>query len=340
MIIKISHDISNENYNLLINEISNYKCNYFINKGNTYDVVILNGETANIDDKRFSAIVGVIKVARLSVPYKLASREFKEEDTIIKVNNVVFKQDFLPIIAGPCAVESREQILKIAKYIKENNSHILRGGIVKPRTSPYSFQGLEEEALEYMEEAKEKYNLALCCELMSVEQVEKYANHIDIIQIGARNMQNYDLLKAVGQTKKPVLLKRGLSATLEEFLMAAEYILVQGNPNVILCERGIRTFEDAYRNVTDINAIVMLKELTHLPVIADPSHSTGIYWMVEKVALATTIAGADGLIVETHYKPSIALSDGQQSLNPENFKQLCNKINKLKEFIKIESINK
>lgn len=262
---------------------------------------------------------------------KLYSREYQKDNTVIKVGNIKIGADQPIIIAGPCAVESAQQILKIAQYVKDTDSNaLLRGGIFKPRTSPYAFQGLGDKGLNYILEARKQYHLPIVCELTSVEQVAKYADSLDIIQIGSRNMQNYELLKAVGRLDKPILLKRGFQATINEFLHAAEYILLEGNKKVILCERGIRTHEQAYRNVTDINAITYLKQVTHLPIFLDPSHATGQRDLVPDIAYAGIAAGASGLIMETHYDPEQAKSDQAQTIDEANFRKIAHNIRLLK----------
>lgn len=263
------------------------------------------------------------------VPYKLVSREFQAEDTVIRLGDVTIGGREIQVMAGPCAVESREQALEIAKIVKKGGARIMRGGAYKPRTSPYSFQGLEEKGLEYMAEAGKAAGLLLVSEVMDTRSVGLVANYVDILQIGARNMQNFALLREVAKSDKPVLLKRGLSATIEEWLMAAEYILAGGNRQVILCERGIRTFETYTRNTLDLSAVPILKQLTHLPVIVDPSHGTGKRELVSPMAKAAIAAGADGLIIEVHPRPSEALSDGPQSLEPESFLQLMKELEKL-----------
>lgn len=253
----------------------------------------------------------------------------KKEKLIVKVGNVEIGGNNLVAIAGPCSVENEKQIIETAWAVKNAGGNILRGGVVKPRTSPYTFQGLGMEGIQLMKKAKEETGLPIVCEVMSVAQLHEFGPHLDMIQIGARNMQNFELLKEVGKTKTPVLLKRGMSATIEEWLMATEYILIGGNENIVLCERGIRTFETAYRNVMDINAIPMLKKLSHLPVIVDSSHGTGKYWMVEPLAMAGIAAGADGIMVEVHPDPDKALSDGPQSLKFEAFEKLMENTNKI-----------
>lgn len=333
MILKLSKSTTDEQLDELIQEIKRLDCDVQVNRG-TKDIVIgILGDVTKIDVKMIEAIEIVDSVTRITAPYKLASREFHPKNTIVKVKGMSIGDGNLTIIAGPCSVESEEQMNETTKYINDVGIKFLRGGIVKPRTSPYVFQGLKEKGLQLMEKARDKYGFALVVELMSVEQVKEYGPRIDMIQIGARNMQNFDLLKAVGRQDKPVLLKRGLSATIEEWLMSAEYIMAQGNQNVVLCERGIRTFETAYRNVTDINAIPMLKKITHLPVILDPSHATGKTWMVKDVALASIAAGVDGIMLETHFKPEIALSDGPQSLREDDFRKVVEKSYSLANFL-------
>jgi 3-deoxy-7-phosphoheptulonate synthase len=257
---------------------------------------------------------------------KLATKKSVEHQTIVNVGNAKIGGSDIVIIAGPCAVESKEQLLETANAAAKFGGHILRGGAFKPRTSPYSFQGLEEEGLKLLRLAKLETGLPFVTEVMDTRQVELVSEYADMLQIGSRNMSNFPLLKEAGLSRKPVLLKRGMNATIEEFVMAAEYILAQGNDQVVLCERGIRTFETAYRNTMDLNAIPMLKNLTHLPVIADPSHGTGHRWMVGTMAKAAIAAGADGLIVEMHYRPDEALCDGDQSLYPEDFHQLIEEL--------------
>jgi 3-deoxy-7-phosphoheptulonate synthase len=274
-----------------------------------------------------------MSVTRISQPYKLGSRQFHPENSVFPLDGFSVGGDEIAIIAGPCAVESRTQLLEIAQAVREAGANALRGGVFKPRTSPYVFQGLGEEGLEYLAEARELTGMPVVAEVMAVAQVEVMVKYIDVLQIGARNMQNYNLLRAVGDTRTSVLLKRGLSATIEELLMASEYILSGGNPRVMLCERGIRTYETATRNTTDINAIPVLKSLTHLPVILDPSHSTGDSAYVTAIAKAAIAAGADGLIIEVHNDPTHAISDGRQSLTPENFAKLVRQVKAVAEAV-------
>ncbi len=298
-----------------------------ISKGEERSVigVVGDGRPITLQDQ-FMFMTGVDRVLPISHPYKLVSREFISEYSHFPLNGVQIGSEGVVIIAGPCSVENRSQILETAFAVREAGAHALRGGVFKPRTSPYSFQGLGEAGLELLSEVRQVVGLPVVTEVVSVEQVPLVAQYADVVQIGARNMQNYSLLLAVGASQHPVLLKRGMSATIEELLMAAEYILSQGNRRVILCERGIRTFEVTTRNTTDINAVPVLKSLTHLPVILDPSHSTGNWQYVEAVARAGIAAGADGLIVEVHVHPDQALSDGGQSLRPERFAQLVKQV--------------
>lgn len=282
-----------------------------------------------IDVREVEILDGVAKVIPISKPYKLASRELKKSDTIVEVGKVKIGGQRIAIIAGPCAVESREQIMTIAKQVKESGAVILRGGAFKPRTSPYAFQGLGEEGLKYLKEAGETYDMPVTTEIVNPNDVEMMLPYIDMFQIGARNMQNFELLKAVGQTGKPVLLKRGLAATIEEWLMASEYLMASGCDQIVLCERGIRTYEQATRNTLDISAIPVVQKLTHLPIIGDPSHATGLRDMVSPVSLAIIAAGASGLMVEVHNNPDAAFSDGPQSLFPQQFEKLIRDIQAL-----------
>ncbi|MEG0516656.1 3-deoxy-7-phosphoheptulonate synthase [Cetobacterium sp.] len=279
--------------------------------------------------KEFSIVKEIIKIGK---PFKFVSREFKKEDTLIEIKDRKIGGTDLILMAGPCSIENKEMIMEIAKVVKENGGEFLRGGAFKPRTSPYDFQGLGEEGLKYMREACDKYDLIMVTEVMDTRDIELIEKYTDIFQVGARNMQNFSLLKELGKTDKPILLKRGLSATIKEFLMAAEYIVAFGNEKVILCERGIRTFEIATRNTVDINGIALLKEKSHLPIIIDASHGTGKKSLVEPVTLGCILAGADGAMVEIHQNPACALSDGEQSLNFQEFEVLCKKMKKTLEF--------
>ena len=293
--------------------------------GEDYTILGLVGDISTIDIKHIQSLDYVLDVQRIQEPYKRASRKFKPEDSIIKIGNVEIGGNNLVMMAGPCSVENEKQIIDTAKAVKAAGATMLRGGVVKPRTSPYAFQGLGMEGIELMKKAKEETGLPIVCEVMSIAQLHEFGPHLDMIQLGARNMQNFDLLKEVGKTNIPVLLKRGLSATIEEWLMSAEYILAGGNENVVLCERGIRTYETAYRNVLDLNAVPM----THLPIIVDSAHATGKHWMVKPLGMAGIAAGADGLMVEVHPEPDKALSDGPQSLKFEVFEDLMQDVEKI-----------
>lgn len=300
------------------------------------------GESHNIPNDRFEVLDGVETVKRITQPFKLASRQFHPENSIFPLDGFQVGGNDIAIIAGPCAIESRTQILETAQAVREAGANALRGGVFKPRTSPYAFQGLGEEGLEYLAEARELTGMPIVAEIMSQTQLELMVKYVDVLQTGARNMQNFNLLRAIGETRTTVLLKRGLSATIEELLMSAEYVLAGGNRQVMLCERGIRTFETATRNTTDINAIPVLKSLTHLPVILDPSHSTGNADYVASVARAAVAAGADGLIVEVHPDPAHALSDGKQSLRPEKFAEMVKQVRAIAEVVgrRIAPINR
>jgi len=286
------------------------------------------GDRSRVDLQFLEALPGVDKVVPIMRPFKLTSREFQKEDSVITVRDQRIGDGTIQVIAGPCAVESREKYLEVAVMVKDAGATMLRGGAFKPRTSPYSFQGLEEEGLKILAEARALTGLPVITEVMDQRSVELVARYADILQIGARNMQNFFLLREVGKVSKPIVLKRGPSATLEEWIMAAEYIVSSGNPQVIMCERGIRTFETYTRNTLDLSAIPVIKRLTHLPVIVDPSHGTGKWRLVEPMALAAVAAGCDGLMIEVHQNPSEALSDGPQSLTPENFAHLLTRLNR------------
>lgn len=279
----------------------------------------------------FEVLDGVESVKRISQPFKLGSRQAHPENSIFPIDGFNIGGEDIVLIAGPCSVESRSQILETAQAVREAGANALRGGVFKPRTSPYSFQGLGEEGLEYLAEAREKTGMPIVVEIMSQVQVELMLKYVDVFQVGARNMQNFNLLRMLGETRKTILLKRGLSATIEELLMSAEYLLAGGNKQVILCERGIRTFETSTRNTTDINAIPVLKHLTHLPVILDPSHATGHADYVPAISRAAVAAGADGLIVEVHPDPAHAASDGKQSLKPEKFAEMVKQVKAIAE---------
>lgn len=297
-----------------------------LSRGTLRTVIGAIGDKTRLEHHALEAMPGVEKVIPILKPYKLAAREFKPEDTIIEVGELKVGGPDLHIIAGPCAVESREQLLETAHAVREAGATMLRGGAFKPRTSPYSFQGLAERGLEFLAEAREETGLAIVTEVTDQTKAEAVAQVADVLQIGSRNMQNFALLKTVACLGKPVLLKRGLSATIEEWLLAAEYILAEGNFKVILCERGIRTFETYTRNTLDLSALAAVKQLSHLPVLADPSHGTGKKELVIPLARAAIAAGADGLLIEVHPKPENALSDGPQSLRPEQFASLVQEV--------------
>ena len=289
--------------------------------GEAHTILGLVGDTSQLDIDLIAALDIVEDVKRVQEPYKNANRKFHPEDTVVKVGNTQIGGGTLTIMAGPCSVESEEQVVAIAKAVKASGATMLRGGAFKPRTSPYSFQGLGATGLEYLKVARQETGLPIVTELMDLSQLPLFKD-VDVIQIGARNMQNFDLLKAVGHQDKPVMIKRGMSATYEEWLMSAEYVMAGGNENVILCERGIRTFEEMIRNNLDISAVPVIKAKSHLPVVIDPSHAAGIAWMVAPLARAAIASGADGLMIEVHNDPKRALCDGAQSLNPAQFDEL------------------
>ncbi len=291
----------------------------------------LSGDTSNIDPDALSRFEEVERIIKVKEPYKRANRKFHREDTVIDAGGVQIGGNKIAVIAGPCSVESEVQLLNIARQVKRAGASLLRGGAFKPRSSPYAFQGLGLDGLELLKIASRKTGLPIVSEIMSTENIKIFADEVDIIQVGARNMQNFVLLKELSMLSKPILLKRGLSATIEELLMAAEYIMAGGNPNVILCERGIRTFETYTRNTLDLSAVPVLKRESHLPVIVDPSHGTGMWWLVEPMSKAAIAAGADGLIIEVHNDPPHAKCDGQQSLTPQSFALLMEKLRALAE---------
>lgn len=300
-------------------------------EGAERNVIGVTGNTASLDIRKVRADKTISEVLRVSEPYKLANRSFHPDNTQIKVDDQIIGGERLAIMAGPCSVEGEEEIISIAKRMKLAGANFLRGGAFKPRTSPYSFQGLELEGLRLLQLAKRETGLPIVSELMSTEYIDEFVEDVDVIQIGARNMQNFDLLKEIGKTKTPILLKRGMSATYQEWLMSAEYIMSEGNPNVILCERGIRTFETETRNALDIQAVPVMKKKTHLPIIVDPSHAAGQAYLVPAGAKAGVAAGADGLMIETHADPENAWSDGEQSLTPDEFDKVMEQIKVLAE---------
>ncbi len=295
------------------------------------------GDTSWLDPSDLYAFEGVKEVTRVSTPFKKASRSFKKKDTIVKIKNgIEIGGDQFIVMAGPCSVESEEQLRIIAKSVKKSGAHLLRGGAYKPRTSPYAFQGLEVEGLKLLKKIGDETGLAIVTEIPSADLIPLFEQYVDIIQVGARNMQNFHLLKALGKSTKPILLKRGLSATIEEWLMSAEYIMAGGNENIILCERGIRTYEKYTRNTLDISAVLAIKELSHLPVIVDPSHAAGRWNMIEKLSLACLAVGSHGLIVEVHHDPEHALSDGAQSLKLNKFSHLMDELEKVSDVLGVK----
>jgi len=299
-------------------------------EGQHQTILGLVGDTTEIDIEQLHALDIVEDVKRIQEPYKRANRKFHPLDTVIKVGDVAIGGGNSTLIAGPCSVESSEQLCTVARGVKEAGAHLLRGGAFKPRTSPYAFQGLRGEGIKLLLEAKAETGLPIVTEIMDLSQLPLFSE-VDVIQVGARNMQNFELLKELGHTKKPILLKRGLSSTLQEFVMSAEYIMSGGNPNVILCERGIRTFETATRNTLDLSAVPMLKQMTHLPVVVDPSHATGLSKLVAPMSYAAAACGADGLMIEVHNDPQHALCDGSQSLTPEAYAQVVKGVMAIRE---------
>ncbi len=326
MMIIMQTDATQDQIAAVVERVEEYGLRAHLSSGEERTVIGAVGDRRPVILDQFLHLPGVDRVLPISRPYKLASREFRPKNSVFPLDGVQIGGDEIVIIAGPCSVESRSQLLETAHAVREAGAHALRGGAFKPRTSPYSFQGMGEAGLELLAEARQVTGLPIVTEVMTPEQISLVVRYADVLQIGARNMHNYSLLHAVGESQQSVLLKRGMMASIEELLMAAEYILSHGNRRVILCERGIRTFEDATRNTTDINAVPVLKALTHLPVILDPSHSTGHWQYVNAIARAGIAAGADGLIVEVHPNPEQALSDGGQSLKPERFAELVTQI--------------
>ena len=326
MFITLKPGTTKQGIDHVIEKIKSLGFTPHVSKGAERTVIGVIGENAILTRDTFEAMFMVESITPITKPYKLVSREFKKENTVIQVGNLEIGGNKIVIMAGPCSVEKRDLLLDIAKKVKKNGATVLRGGAFKPRTSPYAFQGLGEKGLKYLAEARKATGLLIVTEVMDTRQVDLIARYADILQVGARNMQNFDLLKEVGQTKKPVMLKRGMSSTIKELLMSAEYILSRGNYNVMLCERGIRTFEDSTRFTLDLNAIPVIKELSHLPVIVDPSHGTGVRKYVLPMSKAAIACGADGLILEVHTEPEKAFSDGAQSLLPEDFTELMEEL--------------
>ncbi len=332
MILILKNGISNYQVEKLKEEIEAKGYMPHVSKGDELTIIGLVGDTVSLQDGFNLSDERIERIVRIQEPYKKVNKIFKSGNTVVDIAGRKIGDGNFSVIAGPCSVETREQMVQTAMGVKKAGADLLRGGAFKPRTSPYSFQGLGEGGIELLLEAKRETGLPIVTEIMSVRQLEEHACDIDMVQIGARNMQNFELLKEVGSLDKPVLLKRGMSASIKDFLMAAEYIAAGGNEKIVLCERGIRTFENATRNTLDISAIPVLKRKTHLPVLVDPSHSGGYWWLVEPLALASIAAGADGLMIEVHKSPKEALCDGEQSLKPERFENLMKSIRGLEAF--------
>lgn len=326
MVVVMSEKASDENIQNVISKLTDLGFDIHRSTGVNQTVIGAVGDKRGLDPRTIELLPDVLKVVPITAPYKLTSRTFKQDDTVIKIGGVEIGSNKLVMMAGPCSIESREQILEAARIVAGAGATVLRGGAFKPRTSPYSFQGLGEDGLRYLNEAGKEFGLLTVSEVMESGQIPALLEHVDILQVGARNMQNFSLLRELGKIRKPVLLKRGLSATIEELLMSAEYIMAGGNYDVILCERGIRTFETYTRNTLDLSAIPVVKKLSHLPIVADPSHATGLRDKVAPMARASIAAGTDGLLVEVHQDPDRALSDGAQSLYPQQFKQLMEEL--------------
>jgi len=322
MIIVMQPNAEQQHLDKVVKRVTEAGLKVHLSEGKQRTIIGIIGEKRIIAELPIAAMSGVEKVVAVTASYKLVSREFKPEDSIIQVGGIEIGGSGIAVMAGPCAVESREQLMESAMIVKQAGAQFLRGGAYKPRTSPYAFQGLEEYGLQLLAEARELTGLKVVTEVMDVQSVGLVSEYADMLQIGARNMQNFQLLKAVGRSNKPVLLKRGMAATISEWLNAAEYILNEGNYNVAFCERGIRTFEDFTRNTLDLSAVAIIKTVSHLPIIVDPSHGTGLWRLVRPMAKAAIAAGADGLMIEVHPNPAEALSDGPQSLTPQNFEEL------------------
>lgn len=333
MIVVMKMDAGQEEIASVVQRVESLGFKTHLSQGEERTIIGIIGDERPLDKDSLGRMGGVERIVPILRPFKLASRDFQPQDTVFQLNGHSIGGRKIVVMAGPCAVESREQILETAHLVKEAGGHLLRGGAFKPRTSPYSFQGLGEEGLQFLAEAREATGLAVVTEVMAPEQLPLVAQYADVLQIGTRNMQNYALLHAVGESGMPVLLKRGMMSTIEELLMSAEYILSHGNRRVMLCERGIRTFETYTRNTLDINAVPVLKELTHLPVVVDPSHATGKWRLVNAVSKAAVAAGADGLIIEVHPNPELAVSDGAQSLRPVRFAELLAQLKSVAEAV-------
>ncbi|ONI39290.1 3-deoxy-7-phosphoheptulonate synthase [Candidatus Epulonipiscium fishelsonii] len=326
MVIILKDGTSREEINKLIEQVRSFGVEAKLTEGVGQTIIGLVGDTTRVNRSKIQANENVDRIMSIQEPFKRANRRFKQDDTIVQVGDAKIGGNVLTMIAGPCSVESEEQIVGVAKEVQKLGATALRGGAFKPRTSPYSFQGLELEGLELLKVAKAETGLPIVTEIMSTDMIDVFEKDVDIIQVGARNMQNFDLLKQLGQFRKPILLKRGLSATIEEWLMSAEYIMSGGNENVILCERGIRTIETYTRNTQDLSAVPVIKRLSHLPIIIDPSHAAGKSWMVDPLSKAAVAVGADGLIIEVHNDPPNALCDGQQSITPGQYAELVEKL--------------
>ena len=332
MIAVLKNDTSAEQMEQLLNWLKKLNLDVHVSKGQEFTVLGLVGDTSRVDIDLLNSLEIVETVKRISEPFKQANRKFHPNDSVIDVNGVKIGGGNFAIIAGPCSVENQDQLNLVAHAVKASGADILRGGAYKPRTSPYAFQGLKSEGLRLLSEAKKATGLPIITEIMNVKTLDLF-DDVDVIQVGARNMQNFDLLQELGKTRKPILLKRGLCNTLQELLMSAEYIMSEGNENIILCERGIRTYETYTRNTLDLSAVPMLHELSHLPIIVDPSHATGKASLVPSMALAAAACGADGLMIEVHNNPATALCDGPQSLTPAQFDDLCKSVRKILEAI-------
>ena len=332
MIAILKHGTTAEQTSHLVSWLKAMNLDVHISEGAEVTVLGLVGDTSRVDMDLLKSLEMVETVKRVSEPFKQANRKFHPKDTIIEVGNARIGGGYFAMIAGPCSVESEQQIIEVAQAVKASGADILRGGAFKPRTSPYAFQGMKGEGIQLLVKAKEATGLPIVTEIMNISTLELFRD-VDIIQVGARNMQNFDLLKELGKTDKPILLKRGLANTLQELLMSAEYIMSEGNEKVILCERGIRTFETATRNTLDLSAVSVLHNLTHLPVVVDPSHATGKANLVAPMAYAATAAGADGIMIEVHNNPACALCDGAQSLTPTQFAEVNRKVQKIREAI-------
>ncbi len=332
MIAILKHGTTPEQTQHLVDWLKHMNLDVHISQGAEVTVLGLIGDTSRVDMELLKSLDMVETVKRVSEPFKQANRKFHPQDTIVEAGGVRIGGGYFGLIAGPCSVESEEQIIAVAQAVKSSGASILRGGAFKPRTSPYAFQGMKDEGIRLLLKAKEATGMPIVTEIMNISTLDLFAD-VDIIQVGARNMQNFDLLKELGKTNKPILLKRGLANTIQELLMSAEYIMSEGNERVILCERGIRTFETATRNTLDLSAVSVLHELTHLPVVVDPSHATGKSNLVTPMACAAAACGADAIMVEVHNNPSCALCDGAQSLTPPQFEELAHKVFKIREAI-------